>query len=326
MSAPEILNLKLQVKTGLTRLDQALLDHLRQAHPGISRSQLKALFEEKRIKLQGMARPPSWSLVPGSYEVQIEGLSSESGSNQAQPSTQGPFLPVVYEDSELLVLNKASGIPSLPHSPSETETAVGSALAHLPALSGIGRGGLEPGLLHRLDTGTSGLLAFAKTQEAFERLHDAWKAGKVQKIYRAWVAGDAERFQLPLPLDLTLAHHPESQKRMIVLMEGEKRKYRGKPLSTSTEILNCLEIRKVSGVTYSDLEIEIRSGVMHQIRVTVAHLGHPIAGDPIYNPKDKTTRRLLLHAWKLVFPAGLLISHRANPLEIEARLPLDFKP
>jgi 23S rRNA pseudouridine1911/1915/1917 synthase len=257
--------------------------------------------------------------LPGTYQVEIEGMSE--GLRLARPSARGSFLSIVYEDADLLVLNKASGIPSVPHSADETETAVGSALAHFPGLAGVGRGGLEPGLLHRLDTGTSGLLAFAKTNEAFMRLHEAWKSGGVRKIYRAWVEGDASKLKLPLSLELTLAHHPESQKRMIVLPEDAKRKYRGKPLHTRTVIRSVSGPQSLDGKLFSDLEIEIETGVMHQIRCTLAHLGFPIIGDPIYNLDSAASSRLLLHAWKLILP----LPGTKKPIEITAEIPENFR-
>jgi 23S rRNA pseudouridine1911/1915/1917 synthase len=230
----------------------------------------------------------------------------------------------VYEDSDLLILNKNSGTPSVPHAFDETETAVGSALSHLPSLAGVGRGGLEPGLLHRLDTGTSGLLAFAKTNEVFERLRLDWKNGNVRKLYRAWVHGDAETLRLPMPLELTLAHHPESQKRMIVIPEGVQRKYRGKPLQTQTTLLKCFSKLEARGGIFSDVEVEIQTGVMHQIRCTLAYLNLAVVGDPIYGkPSDMAQPRLLLHAWKLSIPSPSRPGYR---IEIEAPLPTDFRP
>jgi 23S rRNA pseudouridine1911/1915/1917 synthase len=312
----------IKIEKSIVRLDQAVLDKLRETSAGISRTHVKSLFEEKKIRLNGVSRPASWSLLPGSYEVEILGLSEAPGIAQAMPSKNGSFLPIAYEDDELLVLNKASGVPSVPHSSDETETAVGSALAHFPDLVGVGRGGFEPGLLHRLDNGTSGLLAFAKSQEAYTRLHEAWKAGQVKKIYRAWVEGNTEPLSFPMHLELTLAHHPESQKRMIVLPEGVKRKHRGKPLPTSTTLLACHRQTGVEGTIYSDLEIEIHTGVMHQIRCTLAHLHLPIAGDPIYHSESKIKSRLMLHAWKLIFPAA----NGDKSIEVMAPLPEDFNP
>jgi 23S rRNA-/tRNA-specific pseudouridylate synthase len=109
---------------------------------------------------------------------------------------------------------------------------------------------------------------------------------------------------------------------MIVLPEGVKRKYRGKPLSTSTTILACHRQIGLDGTVYSDLEIEIETGVMHQIRCTLAHLQLPIAGDPIYHADSKVKTRLMLHAWKLILPSGA----GGKFIEVTAPFPEDFKP
>src|SRR5690606_29289920 len=102
-------------------------------------------------------------------EIRMSPTDFEAASStEALPSPEGSFITVIYEDEDLLVLNKPSGIPSVPHSAVETKTAVGSALAHYPRLAGVGTRPLEPGLLHRLDTGTSGCLAFAKNAAAFD--------------------------------------------------------------------------------------------------------------------------------------------------------------
>lgn len=236
----------------------------------------------------------------------------------ARPSRQGPFLKVIHEDRDLLVLDKLSGVPSVPHSSEETETAVGAALAYDPALSGVGRGELEPGILHRLDTGTSGLLAFARNEAAYLRLHEAWKSGRVRKIYRAIVSpedADVEALRVPRELALTLAHDAKSSKRMRVIESGvtPKNRYRSKPLSTRTRLAKIHSRRDA----LLDLEIEIHTGVMHQIRCTLAHLGFPVLGDPVY--KGGESARLWLHAWKLELPAT-----DGSALRLEAPLPSDW--
>ena len=215
-------------------------------------------------------------------------------------------------------MNKPSGIPSVPHSPVETETAVGSALAHCPSLALVGRAGLEPGLLHRLDTETSGLLAFAKTNKSYEWLKFAWKSGAVKKVYRAISSSPKHkpRPRAPQILSPILAHVAKSSKRMMVWNENENHKplIRGKPLSTKTHLMSVASTNK----NQIDLTLEIKTGIMHQIRCTLAHLGWPVLGDPIYRGDSST--RLWLHAWKLEFPT---LDH-PDGIKVEAPLPLDW--
>lgn len=228
-------------------------------------------------------------------------------------SLQGSFLKVVYEDEDLLVLDKGSGIPSLPHSAQETETAVGSALAHWPALEGVGNKSLEPGLVHRLDTGTSGLLVFAKTQTEWERLRGLWRNREVQKIYRARVSllePLPSLKTLPWVIQSPLAHSAKSSKRMLALPKGQtefrKSAIRGKPLPALTLVLEArpfIPENPTATKQQAELTIEIKTGVMHQIRCHLASQGWPILGDPIYYSLNKTepSSRLWLHAWKLSF-------------------------
>ncbi len=229
------------------------------------------------------------------------------------------FLPIIYEDEDLLVLNKASGVPTLPHTHSETETAVGAALAHAPVLAQVGGKPLEPGLLHRLDTGTSGLLVFAKSETEFQRLRQVWKTGWVKKIYRALVKKKASVYlkqidfkKLPYTISYPMGHSAKSSKKMIVFTSEKKQLslIRGKPLKALTVIKKIGKL----GPDFFDLEIEIKTGVMHQIRCHLAAISWPIVGDSVY--KGMRSSRLWLHAWKLVLPlkTGVL-------LDLEAELP-----
>lgn len=299
-----------------TRLDHALLDQLRKDLPTLSRAALKRLFKEQRILIHRTVASASRELRKGLHSITIKDWDPESMTDvHAKPSPQGSFLPVVYEDADLLVLDKLTGIPSVPIKPHETETAVGSALAHFPALSGIGRMGFEPGILHRLDTGTSGLLVFAKTQAEFLRLQKLWKTNQVTKIYRAVVRPKASSKQDPHPklIKNPIAHDAKSSKRMVVISNIDqvpRSRIRGEPLPAITQILESVAIQK----HLFDLTIQIKTGVMHQIRCHLASQSWPIQGDSVYG--GTPSRRLWLHAWKLRFTLS-----SGKPLELEAKLP-----
>lgn len=296
------------------RLDQCLLDELkRELAPTLSRTRLKELFAKKLVRVDGRvasSSDPIWS--DRSYEVQLGIDRDELATPVAHPSPQGSFLPVVYQDSDVLVLGKLSGVPSVPLASDELETAVGSALAQDPAIAGVGRGGLEPGILHRLDTGTSGLLVFARTHATYDFLNQAWKDRRVRKIYRA-VAAPLSSMPLRIrqTLRLKLGHDAHSAKKMRVIDETLKnpmRSIRGKALDTVTHI-----VQSQAG----DFEIEIETGVMHQIRCTLAHLGSPLLGDAIYG--GAPARRLWLHAWKLHLPLP-----GGREIDLECPLPQDW--
>jgi 23S rRNA pseudouridine1911/1915/1917 synthase len=295
------------------RIDRALADELKKRAPHLSRATLKHCFVEKSVRLgpAGHAVSASTILLPGTHEVTLADWDEKEHfeAPRARPAPEGPFLPIVFEDESFLVLNKAPGVPSVPHSPAETQTAVSSALASCPDLRDVGFGGLEPGLLHRLDNGTSGLLVFAKNGESFHRLRESWKNGLVKKIYRAKVASEETAPALiPGELRWLLAHDEKSAKRMIAFPDGIRAssRYRGTPLETLTRIIQLH--------TSTDVEIEIVTGVMHQIRCVLGALGHPILGDPLYGGAIST--RLWLHAWRLEIPR-----EDGSTLSLEAPLP-----
>jgi 23S rRNA pseudouridine1911/1915/1917 synthase len=299
------------------RLDQHLLEALKAQAPTLSRAKLKDAMRAGHVLYRGRPAGASMLLGIGPHEFTIQGWDP-SAIACALPAPGGSFLPIVYEDDELLVLHKASGVPSVPHDPLETSTAVNSALAHCPELANMGRAGLEPGLLHRLDTGTSGLLVFAKTQPAFDRLIQAWKTPSVRKIYRA-IAPAPCGLKIPQTFHLNMGHDAHSAKRMRVMEASRKIEIRGKALPTLTRLNRVSPVGPLPDHTaaFSDFEIEIETGVMHQIRCTLAHLGSPIAGDTIYG--GVTCPRLWLHAWRILLPLS-----NGTKLWLEAQLPSDW--
>lgn len=220
-------------------------------------------------------------------------------------TSQKPLAAILYEDSSILVLDKPSGVPSAPLRPGEAGTAVSAALAHLPELARLAEGGL----LHRLDTGTSGALAFGKTDADIARIRALWNTPRVRKVYRAIVTPSSKRAPMepPLTIDRPIGHSAKSSKKMIVLPSQSK--IRGKPQPALTRVLRATPVS--AGL---DLEIEIETGVMHQIRCHLSALGHPICGDLVYG--GAPSERLWLHAWKLVLP-----KEDGRSLTVEAPLP-----
>ena len=234
-------------------------------------------------------------------------------------------IPILFENEHLLILNKPCGMPSAPlpsqisGTESETRTAVHEALSHFPDLALRFSDSHEPGLLHRLDTGTSGVLAFAKTREAFEEIREAWKTSNVRKFYRAIVEVEIEAqahqatpfaaLKLPLKIEWPMARLKKSSRRMLVLKNPKPeifRQIKGDPLEAST-ILHEIKLadpvitekRGDDRVWLYEVYVEIETGVMHQIRAHLSALGAPILGDPIYGNSDSPTARLCLHAERL---------------------------
>jgi 23S rRNA pseudouridine1911/1915/1917 synthase len=191
------------------------------------------------------------------------------------------------------VVDKPSGVPSHPLSPAETGALVNAAVARWPDLRGVGGRELEPGLVHRLDTGTCGLVMFLRNREAFEFMRREMKMHRVKKIYRALARGEMRRpdGEIRVPL----AHHPSRPGLMVPALEGAK--YRGRPMEALTRY-RVIETGR--GATL--VELDLITGVMHQLRVHLAHIGHPVLGDDRYgNRPDPSSRAFALQAARLSF-------------------------
>jgi len=324
--------LKITITDSVERLDQAILrtiKDLTQKESPVSRKQLKLLLHSIRLSA-------ALKLPRGVHEIFLptdlyQTLLSSRRQKVPALAAAGFHLPILYEDENLLILNKTSGIASLPLNEQENQTAVNFALQYEPKLQGIGTKGLEPGLVHRLDTETSGVLVFAKTQDYFEKLVHLWKqkgnpkgdelekTKKVRKIYRAIVTPFLSSSQktplslqgpFPITLDTPLARDRKSSKKMLALStKGMPRSIRGKPLPAITQILNAKPF-----LDHYDLEIEIETGVMHQIRCHLSSSGLPILGDRIYSGAPAS--RLFLHSWKVELPLASNVQ-----VVIEAPLP-----
>ncbi len=218
---------------------------------------------------------------------------------------------LLHESDEYLAVYKPEGLSSSPLAHEETQTAAQKVFSQRPELRSAGPKPLEGGLLHRLDRDTSGVLLFAKTPRAFEWAREIWKTERVEKIYRAWVTPPWTK-PTPALYEPLLSHSRKSSKRMLVVSPKTERSLRGKPLSTWTRVL---ETRIEGGA--SELTLQIRTGVLHQIRCTLASLGHPILGDPIY--RGDPSARVWLHAWKIRLP-----ELKGGVFEAVAPLPPDW--
>ncbi len=183
---------------------------------------------------------------------------------------------IVYEDASLIVLNKPAGLVVHPGPGHDRGTLVHGLLEHCRDLSGIG-GVLRPGIVHRLDKDTSGLMVAAKTDQAHEGLAAQFKAGEVRKDYAVFVHG---AFRAPGgEIDLPIGRHPRHRKRMAVMPE------------TGRRAVTQWGLREQWGRDFAALHVRLRTGRTHQIRVHLSHEGHPVVGDPVYGPKRTWWKR-----------------------------------
>jgi 23S rRNA pseudouridine1911/1915/1917 synthase len=212
-------------------------------------------------------------------------------------------LDVVYEDAALVVVNKPAGLSVHPGPGHPDGTLVNGLLAHIPDLGGIG-GELRPGIVHRLDKDTSGLLVVAKTAQAHATLVEAFAEREVAKTYLAIVRGRPELGEGMI--DAPLARDPVHRQRMAIV-EG------GRPARTAFRVV-------AEGGGWSLVEARPETGRTHQIRVHMASIGHPIVGDALYGRREEGVARQMLHAWRLSFrhPTS------GEEMRLEAALPVDF--
>ena len=206
-----------------------------------------------------------------------------------RPEPETPLV-IVAEGEGWLALDKPAGTPVHPLQVEEGGSLANALVARHPELVGVGEGGLRSGVVHRLDVDTSGVLLFAVREDAWQRLREAFRTHKVEKTYLAIVAGRLEG-EGELALQLGVGRHRPAQVR--VLSEDDARPGRGRPTRTRWRSL-------IAGEEASLIEARPTTGFLHQIRVSLAHLGHPILGDPRYGgPEHALAPRQLLHARQL---------------------------
>jgi 23S rRNA pseudouridine1911/1915/1917 synthase len=212
-------------------------------------------------------------------------------------------LAVLHEDPDLVVVSKEAGLPTLPRDASDTRALACRLVARYPELRSIGPP-LEAGLVHRLDTMTSGILVAARTPEAHALLKDLWRYRRVEKTYVALVEGVVrESFTVLVPV----AHDPRSAKRMTVGRQGRSAETRFRSLA--------------AGARASLVLASLREGRRHQIRVHLRTAGHPVVADPLYAGLSKGgAPRLMLHAARIRFR----LRDDAAPIDVVSPPPRDF--
>ncbi|HLH38548.1 MAG TPA: RluA family pseudouridine synthase [Bryobacteraceae bacterium] len=277
-----------------TRLDRFLQDYL----PQYSRSRIQSWINNGRVLVNGAPAKPSLMLRGGE---KIEVSPSEPPPLKAEPED----LPVeiLYEDAAVIAVNKPAGLTVHAGAGTHSGTLVNRLVHHFGSLSRIG-GELRPGIVHRLDRGTSGVLLVARSDAAHRALAAQFAERSVEKIYLALVEGempaDSGRISRPITRD------PARRTRMTARLEH------GRAALTEYRVL-----RRFGGFTY--LQVRIGTGRTHQIRAHFAAIGHPVAGDRLYGAR--AGRRIFLHAWKIAFttPAS------GERIAIEAPLPEELE-
>ncbi len=287
------------------RLDQ----HLAAVFADLTRARIKGLIDSGLARVDGQATKASKRLRGGeNVELTVPPPAP------AKPLAQDLPLAILYEDSDLVVVDKAAGMVVHPAAGHWEGTLINALLHRVQGLAGVG-GELRPGLVHRLDKNTSGCLVIAKNEQALAALQSAFKLRRVNKIYLAIVHGQPP---LRATLETSFGRHPRDRKRFT------GRIAQGKRAVTRFEVLE-----RFKGAAL--LQVSLETGRTHQIRVHLAESGHPLLGDVLYGSAGHGTQRAqmaqrelgrqALHAWKLQF------SHprTAAPMALEAPIPADLK-
>ncbi len=290
------------VERGGERLDRYLAARL----PELSRSAIQRLIAEEAVRVDGAPVRPSRKVRAGErVEVHIPAPRPATAAPEPIP------LDILYEDKAILVINKPAGMVVHPGAGTRSGTLVNAVLAHCPDLQGIG-GEVRPGIVHRLDKETSGVIVVAKTEKALRELQRQFKARTVSKRYLALLIG-----ALPQPrgfIEAPIGRHRIHRHRMAVVANGKEAR-------TRWEVVRRL--RDEAGRPYTLVEVALLTGRTHQIRVHFSWLGYPLVGDKVYGPRRQPlpASRQALHARSLSFHHPLT----GEPMLFEAPLPEDFR-
>lgn len=256
-----------------TRLDRALADALAAAPANLSRTRVQALIDEGHVRNEGGMPVRATAKVRAGEEYRV----TIPVARPATPEPQALPLHILHEDKEMIVLEKPSGLVVHPAPGNPDRTLVNALLAHCRGkLSGIG-GVARPGIVHRLDKDTSGLMVVAKTDRAHRALSEQLASRAMTRIYRALVWGVPAKHEGTI--EAAIGRNPQNRKKMAVVKRG------GKVAITHYRVL-----RTWDGAV-SLVECRLATGRTHQIRVHMAHLGHPVVGDGLYGGAA-TARRL----------------------------------
>jgi 23S rRNA pseudouridine1911/1915/1917 synthase len=291
------------------------LDVLLATSLGASRSQVRRLLARAEVSLDGrpLGLVDKGSPVPAGGRLEIASFRLP-GAQRVIPQSELE-LPILARGPGWLAVDKPAGMPVHPLEEAERGTVLNALAASHPEIHGVGEGGLRSGVVHRLDVDTSGALLLATEQACWRRLREAFSSHRVEKLYRALVWGRLESEQ-QLKVGLVVARHRPALVRVVDLSAAAS----GPELRVGTMLVRPLEALR--GATL--VEVRPETGFLHQIRATLAHLGHPIAGDATYGgagadrPDSGAASRHLLHAARVAYQE--LCATSPDPEDFRAEL------
>ena len=282
--------------------NERLDSYISKSNLDLSRSMVQKLIKENRVFVNGKNEKESYKIkVNDNITIQIEEPKSSKLEAQDIP------LNIIYEDNDIIVINKPKGMVVHPGNGNPDNTLVNAVLAHCKgSLSGIG-GEIRPGIVHRIDKDTSGLIIVAKNDKSHINLSEQIKNHEVTKIYTALVKGNISEDEATI--DMPIGRDKKDRKKMSVTREGK-------------EAVSHIKVVKRYG-NYTLIRVKIDTGRTHQIRVHMAKIGHPVIGDEVYSSgkNEFGVKGQMLHSTILKFKHPI----SGKEIMLEAPLPQYFE-
>lgn len=266
-----------------------------------TRTRIQQLIKDKNITVNGKATKSSYKIEEND-EIAIE--VPEAETTEIKP--ENIKIDIVYEDSDIAVINKQAGLVVHPAHGHYSGTLVNAILYHIKDLSGI-NGEIRPGIVHRLDKDTSGLIVIAKNDKVHTALTEMFQEKKIKKTYLAILKGKLNKTEGKVVTQI--GRDKNDRKKMTVIDDITK----GKNAITNYKVVSQNNL-------FTLVKVNIETGRTHQIRVHMRHLGYPILGDSVYGRKDNEKRQML-HAYKLEF----LHPVTGHQMEFTGEIPEDFQ-
>lgn len=279
------------------RLDAFLEENLE----GMTRSYIKKLIDEGDIYIEEKKKVKSGNKLKGSEAVVVRIPEDEILNIEAEDLP----IDIVFEDENMVVINKGPGMVVHPAPGNYTGTLVNAVMYHIKDLSTI-NGVIRPGIVHRLDKDTSGLIIIAKNDEAHLKLTEMFKEKTIDKTYVCICKGNFKKHEGRV--ENLIGRNPKDRKKMAVVEKNGKK-----------AISNYRVLEQVEG--FSLVEVGIETGRTHQIRVHMKSLNHPILGDEVYGSPSKKAKRQMLHAYKLEFNHPIT----GEEIKVVGDIPEDFQ-
>lgn len=266
-----------------------------------TRTRIQQLIKDKNITVNGKATKSSYKIEEND-EIAIE--VPEAETTEIKP--ENIKIDIVYEDSDIAVINKQAGLVVHPAHGHYSGTLVNAILYHIKDLSGI-NGEIRPGIVHRLDKDTSGLIVIAKNDKVHTALTEMFQEKKIRKTYLAILKGKLNKSEGKIVTQI--GRDKNDRKKMTVIDDAAK----GKNAITNYRVISQNNL-------FTLVKVNIETGRTHQIRVHMRYLGYPILGDSVYGRKDNEKRQML-HAYKLEF----LHPVTGRQMEFTGEIPEDFQ-